>query len=305
MLYLLLAIGCSASIALIFRVSETRDMNRYAVTTANYVTACITAVATLVVDGRSLPSIGGIIDSLPQLAGAVAGRADLLTGSASQAWAVCVGLVAGVFFFLAFVYYQISVRNHGVSLPGAFAKLGILVPMSLSLVLWQEMPRTIQWLGIALAVGSIVLVNRPADRLRRGLKASLLLLFAFGGLAEFSNKVFQRHGLLEDKAIFLLMTFFVAFVLSLVVTVRKGLPVRRRDILTGVAVGLPNLFSSYFLIEALDRIPAAAVFPAYGAGTILVITLFGAVFMGERLTGRDRAVVALAVLSIVLINLRV
>ncbi len=303
MLYLILAILCSASIALIFRVSETRKMNRYAVTTTNYVTACITAIIAVLAAGHSFPSPAAIIDSLPQLAGAVAGRADLLTGSASAAWAACVGLVAGVFFFLAFIYYQICVRNHGVSLPGAFAKLGILVPMSLSLILWHEMPRSIQWVGIALAVGSIVLVNRPADRLRRGLKLSLLLLFVFGGLSEFSNKVFQRHGMLEDKALFLLVTFFVAFVLSLIVTIRKGLPVKRRDILTGVAVGLPNLFSSYFLIEALDRIPAAAVFPAYGAGTIVVITVVGAAFMGERLAWRDRAVVALAVVSIVLINL--
>jgi drug/metabolite transporter (DMT)-like permease len=303
MLYLILAIGCSASIALIFRISETRDMNRYAVTTTNYVTACITAIVTVVATGHSFPSPTAVIDALPRLAGAVVGRADQLTDTASQAWAVCVGLVAGVFFFLAFIYYQVSVRNHGVSLPGAFAKLGILVPMSLSLILWQEIPRTIQWVGIALAVGSIVLVNRPADRLKRGLKLSLLLLFAFGGLAEFSNKVFQRHGMLEDKAIFLLVTFFVAFVLSFIVTVRKGLPVKRRDILTGIAVGLPNLFSSYFLIEALDRIPAAAVFPAYGAGTIVVITIVGAALMGERLAWRDRLVVVLAIVSIVLINL--
>ena len=47
MLYLLLAIICSASIALLFKHSETTGMNRYAVTSTNYVTASLVSLLLL------------------------------------------------------------------------------------------------------------------------------------------------------------------------------------------------------------------------------------------------------------------
>ncbi len=281
--YLLLAIVCSAAIALVFRYSEITGRNRYAVTSANYLAACLVAAALAARAARPAP--------------------DALR------WALLVGLGAGFFFFAAFISYQVSVRRHGVGLAGAFAKLGILLPMALSLVLWREQPSALQWLGIALACMAIVAVNLPAARggekasLRRALRPALLLLFLFGGIAEFSNKVFQRHGLPEAKSIFLLATFAVAFLFSLGALARARRPVRAGDALVGVAVGIPNLFSSFFLILALDRMPAAVAFPAYGAGTILILALAGAGLFRERLSGREWLAMAMITAALVLINL--
>jgi multidrug transporter EmrE-like cation transporter len=306
MLYLLLAIICSASIALIFKHSETSGMNRYAVTSANYLAACIVSGSIVLVQGLSIQggeqsSIAGIADEIGR---SLAAAGETLSPNASLAWAILVGLVAGAVFFLGFIYYQLSVRRHGVGLAGAFAKLGILVPMSLSLLLWREYPSAVQWVGIVLAVSSIVLVNWPSDGDVRGaLRPALLLLFLFGGAAEFSNKVFQKYAQLDHRSIFLFVTFLVALLCSLAATIAKKGAIRRRDVLTGVAVGVPNLFSSFFLIMALSSIPAAVAFPAYGAGTIVIINVVGVVFFRERPTRVEQAAVALTVLALVLINL--
>jgi multidrug transporter EmrE-like cation transporter len=278
MLYLWLAIICSASIALIFKHSESRGMNRYAVTTANYLAASVVSIVILFSSGLPLDLPGG--------------------------WAMLLGLMAGAVFFSAFMYYQISVKKHGVGLAGTFAKLGILVPMTLSLVLWKEHPSSLQWLGISLAVLSIVAVNWPSDKgMRNSLRSALLLLFLFGGMAEFSNKVYQKYGLQEYKALFLLVTFGTAFLYSGLLTWMKGLKVTRRDLITGLAVGIPNLFSSFFLILALETIPAAVAFPIFGAGTIVIINVVGMAFFRERLTRIELAAVGLTVVAIVLINL--
>ena len=304
MLYLLLAIACSASIALLFKHSETSGMNRYAVTTTNYVTASSVSLVLLVSSRWNLPdgfSLGAALSQIP----AAINDSTSLSPSGSIVWGALVGLGAGAFFFLAFLYYQISVKDYGVGLAGAFTKLGILVPMSLSLVLWQELPNVIQWLGIGLAIGSIAIVNWPSGRdLTGSLKPALLLLFLFGGISEFSNKVFQKYGLQDDKAVFLLFTFSTAFLASLIVTLRKPRPVTRRDLLMGVAVGVPNLFSSFFLIRALDTLSAAAAFPAYGAGTILIINIVGVLFFKERLSAKEKWGVALTIVALILINLR-
>jgi len=304
MAFLLLAVLCSAAIALVFKHSETAGMNRYAVTSANYLVACVVGALLVSVQDASGPGEGSLSAGLDEIGRALAGSGSRLSPAASRIWAVAVGLGAGVFFFLSFIYYQISVRNHGVGLAGAFIKLGILVPMSLSLVLWREHPTLVQWCGMALAVGSIALVNWPTrGTLGTAVRPALLLLFVLGGLAEFSNKGYQKYGLQDSKSLFLLITFSVALVLSLAVTLRKKLPVRRRDLVTGLAVGVPNFFCSYFLILALDSVPAADAFPAYGAGTIVILNAAGLIFFKEKLTPKELAAVIATVAALVLINL--
>ena len=299
-----LAIACSAAIALIFKYSETADMNRYAVTSANYLTACVISVLLLVTRGTLGDAPLSLTTGWAEIPGALADGGARLSPAGSLFWALLVGLGAGVIFFLAFVYYQISVREHGVSLAGAFAKLGSLVPMSLSLLLWQEHPRALQWIGIALAIASILLVYWPAGRsLRRTVKLALILLFLFGGAAEFSNKIFQKYALQDYKLIFLLMTFLISFICSTTVALARRRPLRRAEVLTGVAVGIPNLFSSFFLIAALESIPAAVAFPAYGAGTIVIIHLVGVTLFRERPGRRAQIAILLTILALILINL--
>jgi multidrug transporter EmrE-like cation transporter len=304
MLYLLLAILCSSSIALIFKYSETTGLNRYAVTSANYLTACTVSVILILASGITVPSDLNAVSSLERIGGAIVGKTVSLSPADSFLWAIVAGAGAGLFFFLAFIYYQVSVRDYGVGLAGSFAKLGILVPMSLSLVFWREYPSSWQWAGIGMAVLSIVLVNWPGEKsMRRSLHVALLLLFVFAGIAEFSNKVYQKHGLQDYKSVFLLVTFFVAFVFSVAATLGKNRRVTARDLLIGIAVGVPNLFSSFFLIRALDSVPAAVAFPAFGAGTIVIINVVGLVFFRERLSRYEKFAVGLTVIALILINL--
>ncbi len=302
MVYLILAIVCSAAIALIFKYSETRGLNRYAVTAVNYIAACAVGLALILVHGLPAPE-GVDLDQALAALGRLSADAPLAPAG-SLAWAVAVGLVAGAFFFASFIFYQISVRRHGAGLAGAFIKLGILAPMSLSLVIWREYPALIQWAGIALAIGAIVLANWPAGSGWRGsLRPALLLLFVFGGISEFSNKAFQKYGMTEHKALFLLTTFSVAFILSAIAVWRHGRPFGKREWLIGMAVGAPNLFTSYFLIMALAELPAAVVFPVYGAGSIIVINLGGVLVFGERPGYLERWAIVMTIFALVLINL--
>ena len=55
MLCLVLAIACSLSIALVFKHSETAGMNRYAITSVNYLAACAVCVSLLGANGVSVP----------------------------------------------------------------------------------------------------------------------------------------------------------------------------------------------------------------------------------------------------------
>jgi multidrug transporter EmrE-like cation transporter len=301
-----MAILCSSSIALILKYSENRSMNRLAVTTSNYFTAFMVSLIMIVLK----PSVNLNIQefSLSTL------RSDfynvilkgngLFSEGSSFIWAVFLGLITGIFFFLSFIYYQKSVNENGASLSGTFGKLGILIPMFVSIFIWKELPNTLQWIGIFLAITSILMVNLSFNsKTPAKINSTLILLFLFGGIAEFQNKLFQKYTIIEYKDIFLFCVFFTSFIISLVYTIKSKDKVKVRDILIGLLVGIPNLFSSYFLILALGLIPTSAAFPVYSAGSIIFISLGSLLLYKERLTLKNKLAIFLVIIALVLINI--
>jgi drug/metabolite transporter (DMT)-like permease len=296
---------CSTSIALIFKISEARNMDRYTVTTFNYLVASAVSVFLLLSRGTSGISITGAFESFTGQIGSVMGSGGSFDVPGSAGWAAAVGVPSGVLYFLGFMYLQKAVRETGVSLAGSFSKMGVLVPMVLAIFLWKELPGSIQWAGIALALTAILLANldlsRPG-RILSGFQPVLLALFITVGLSEFSNKVYQRYGDLEMKSLFLFFVFAGALLISSWKLIRSGRRIEGSHVLTGLAVGLPNYFASFFLILSLSRLKTAVVFPIYSAATITLLSLAGHFFFGEKLKTRERAAVILTVASLVLVN---
>ncbi|NOQ22325.1 MAG: EamA family transporter [Candidatus Aegiribacteria sp.] len=75
-------------------------------------------------------------------------------------------------------------------------------------------------------------------------------------------------------------------------------------LLTGIIVGIPNYFASFFLILVLSKLKTAVVFPVYSAATIVLISLTGWLFFNEKLKFRERIAVGLIVAALILVNIR-
>lgn len=303
MFYLFLAILCSASIALIFKYTENTDTNRYVITSANYCIAFVTSLIMIVY--RRL--LDGVVHEMPfidDVALFMENDQHILSPYSSIVWGILIGAVAGVFFFLSFVYYQKSVRDNGVEISGTVAKLGILIPMIFSILIWREFPTSVQWVGILLSLVSIVVINLSKKSIKTfDFKPTVLLLFIFGGMAEFSNKIYQKYALNDYKDFFLFTIFFVAFLISVSYTVNKKAKVKLSDILTGFAVGIPNLFSSYFLILSLDTLKTSVAFPIYSAGSIVLINIGGLLIYRERPAPKNQLAIAMTIIALILINI--
>lgn len=291
---LILAFLCSGSISLIFKFSENRDLNRYGVTTFNYVVASLMGL----VMARGVPLEGFETFGLT--------LARFLKGSSMDAptsltWAFSVGIVTGILFFLTFLVYQVNVRRYGPSISGMFGKLGILVPMILSIWLFREMPDTVQMIGIGLSFAAIVMMNLT-ESFRWEVKGLLILFFFLGGTAEFMNKIFQMYARVEYKPVFLSVVFLTALGTSLIGSLTHRDRIGWREVGIGFAVGIPNFLSSYFLIGALRTLPTAVVFPVYSAGSILTIMLGSRWFFAETLDSRKWVAALLTILALILIN---
>lgn len=306
MIYLFLAILCSSSIALIFKYSENGKMNRYAVTSVNYFTALIISLIMIAIKpSYNIYAINfSLGDFIKEFSNILSKDSGYFSADASLIWAVLVGVTGGVFFFLSLIYYQKSVKENGASLSGTFGKMGILVPMVFSVLLWKEIPRLFQWVGIFLAIFSIIYANISYDESKNtSISLTLILLFIFGGMAEFQNKLFQKYALIEYKDVFLFVIFVTAFLLSLYFVIKSKDKVMRRDLFIGFLVGIPNLFSSYFLIMALNSIATSIAFPVYSAGSIIFISVGEVLLYKEKLSRKNKIAIGLVILSLILINI--
>lgn len=303
MFYLFLAILCSASVALILKYSENTNANRYVITSANYFIAFAICLFMIFYKGL-LNGLSKEISFLNDFKILLANDLHILSPYSSIIWAIIVGSLFGSFFFLSLIYLQRSIKANGVGLSGTISKLGILIPMIFSIIIWKEFPSVIQWIGITLSLLSILIVNLSPDSLRKlDINPTLILLFISAGMAGFSNKIFQKYALSEYKDVFLFATFFVAFLVSIFYTIKEKSEMKKRDILTGFAVGIPNLFSQYFLVLALETLKTSVAFPLNSAGSIVLMNLGGFLIYRESISRKNKIAILLTIISMVLINI--
>ncbi|MBF4694784.1 EamA family transporter [Fusibacter ferrireducens] len=285
MIYLILATICSASIVLLFKISNS---NRYVVSMMNYVIASCIAIYFIVT--KNTLGVFEFSSDHSEIGGK---------------FVISIGILTGIFFLLSFIFYQKSVYESGASLASMFGKLGILLPMIFSIVIWREYPTLFQWGGIFLALLAIIMVNihpKVEQMSKRRMSYTLLLLFIFGGFGDFFNKIFQKYAPITLKPVFLLFVFGTAFMLSFTIILIQKIQVKKEALLIGAMVGVPNYFASFFLIEALRYKSATVVFPAYSAGSILIVIVVSRIFFGETLEKKDKIAVLITVLSLYLIQ---
>ena len=186
-----------------------------------------------------------------------------------------------------------------------FMKLGLLVPMVVSICFFHEMPALFQIIGFCLAIGAILLIN--SEKKETGavdFKVGLLvlLLLANGG-SDSMSKVFEElgNGALSDQ--FLFFTFLTAFLVGVCLVLYKKERPGFTDIFYGLLVGVPNYLSARFLLKALDHMPAVIAYPTFSVASLVVITLTGVCFFRERLSRRQWVAVAGILVALALLNI--
>ncbi|WP_066496821.1 SMR family transporter [Abyssisolibacter fermentans] len=287
MTYLLLAIICSAIIPNIFRFGEQHDINQPVVITVNYAFASLILLITLLFSG-----LGQYIMDLGKIS----------INEHSVFLAIIIGIITGIFYYGGFYYYQKSVFMSGPSIATAFGKIGIIIPMILSIIIWKEVPNIIQWFGVVISLGAILIMAINLKEIKlNDIHVVLIFLFLFTGLGSFTNKVFQKYCMIQHNQIFLWVLFTTALVISLKET-RMVKEKKKWDYYIGMMVGIPNILSSYFLIQALNNLTAVVVFPLLSGGTIIGASLISAVVFKERLKSKEYIGIGMMIVAVMLIN---
>lgn len=278
MVFLCLAILSSCAISLIMRISSHRVSARLSMLSFNYVTCAILGAAYAGFD-LFCPDVSGFSVT------------------------VALGILGGVLFLSSFMLLQWNTAKNGIVLSSVFMKLGLLVPITLSVAFFAETPTWLQIAGFSLAVLAIFLINGKQESGKKHFRWELLALLLTGGGAEAMSKVFEHWGPEPLSNQFLFYIFAVALVLCLVLVICKKERPGIREILFGVAIGIPNFFSSKFLLRSLADLPAVVVYPTFSIATMLITTLAGVLFFREHLRKLQWLAMTVILAALLLLNI--
>ena len=231
---------------------------------------------------------------------------SLYNGDPLPLW---LGALGGFLYLAALVAYGASIRRNGAVLSSVFTRLGVLVPIGVSVALFQERPSLAQGAGILLAVAAALVMNglpqrgQPLGAAAKGSLGLLALTLVLNGGSDSLSKIFTQLGSRRDDGLFVFSIFLFAAAFTLALLVRERHRLSRRDVLLGALVGVPNFFSSRLLLAALTQLPAFVVYPSYSVGAILVIALGSFLLFRERLNRRQLGAVAMILGALALLNL--
>lgn len=276
--YLLLAILSSALVSVCMRLSTDKVKGNVGMLAMNYV-MCMAVAGAYTGYGNIFPAVDGLGKTIGM------------------------GAINGILFLAGFVFLQMNVKKNGVVMSSIFMKLGLLVPMVLSIFLFGEIPAPLQIVGFVIAVVAIFMINMGGESGAVHAKWALIVLLLSGGSADAMAKVYEEIGVPALSSQFLFYTFAMAFLLCVMLMVFKKEKLGKMEVLYGLLVGVPNYFSARFLLKSLESVPAVIAYPTSSVGAILVITMAGVIFFGEKLTKRQWVAVGVIIAAIALLNL--
>lgn len=281
--YLLSSIACSILIAHLLKSTESGDLRTLQVLTVNYLVAFVTAFLV-----RFDVSIWSLLDISPLI------------------WMTAAFI--GLIFIINFLVYSKSVDQNGVGVSIAAMRLSLLIPVAMSIFWYQELLTGYKVVGVVLVFGALYLLlprNIRWTAKSIGSTALLVGLFLLTGLGDSSLKVYEEEfSTILNESFFMGMVFLSAFVIGLIsVMIRKGSIITRREVVMGGIIGIPNLYSSIFLIYALQLIDGAIAYTFVNIGNVLGGTLLGKIIWKDQITryqwiGIGTALVAITLLVI-------
>lgn len=281
MIPLLFTVLCSTSIALLFKQNDVKNGNELVLLSANYFMASIIAAVYFVWQSRSSIDL------------------DILL----------FGAILGILFLFTFFIFAKAVQLAGTALATVSSRLSVIIPIGFSIIFYKEIPTTNILFGFAFTVLTLIFFyisiksnGKPnrSDLIKYLILVALLLGI---GINDFAMKVFKNWKGEDDEPLFILSIFLSAFLFSFLSILFQRQKPKRKDIQRGLVLGIPNVFSTYFLLWALAELPAIIVYPSTNIGIIILTAIFAYLIWKEKLNkygilALSSGIVALAFLTV-------
>jgi len=281
-LFLVLSSVCSLTIAHLLKLTEVKELRTLNTLTVNYLVAGIFAISV------------GLTNS---------NGANVLSPTVTL---VIFCVIVGAFFIGNFVAYGKSVHTNGVGITIAAMRLSLLVPVLISVFFYAEYLGGVKLAGVILVFGAMALLIPKKNNLKIGnisVSWLLVIIFVLSGFADASLKIYNEEFSSNlNELTFMGLVFAGAFVIGLILCLfRKGSLIKKKEALLGAAIGIPNLYSSIFLIYALDGISGSIAYPIVNILNVLGGTFLGLLIWNDKVSFKQWGGIATAIIAILLL----
>lgn len=220
-------------------------------------------------------------------------------------------ILLGFIFISTFYVTTITSQRNGLSVASVASKMSVIIPIILGVFLYDETLGSVKILGIIIALIAVYFTSKKeTGEIQQASNLVFpILVFIGAGTIDSSLKYLQTfHVPSFQIGLFSSVTFFCAFsvgILILVFLSLKGkIKFAGRNILGGIALGLPNFFSLYYLVKMLEAkaFESATLFTIHNIAIVLVSTFVGILFFKERISMRNALGIGLALFALFLVT---
>jgi drug/metabolite transporter (DMT)-like permease len=284
MLNLLLTILFSSFLYLIFKLFSNYNINNLQAIVFNYITAF---------------SIGFLISPLQ------VNPKEMTT----KPWFLG-SLFLGFMFIYVFNILGKTTQINGISVASVSSKMAMIIPILFGIFVFHENVGIYKILGILIALLAVYFTSKKEKGEAKSSNFILpTLLFIGAGIIDTSMNYIQHYFIKENEvSLFASSTFFFAFIFGLLyllfTTLKETQKIYGKNILAGILLGIPNYFSMYFLIKALQNknLESATIFTLINIGVILLTTIFSILFFKEKLKLQNYIGILLAIIAVFLVT---
>lgn len=223
-------------------------------------------------------------------------------------------VVIGILFVAGLLLWSKTIETAGLALSVVAMRLGIVVPVLASAVVWHERPGATHLAGGAVALLALALVISEVIKRQPGAVPTsgprpvaawvwMAGLFLVEGSVNTGAKVFQQVMPQAESMSFQTVVFVTAFFVTTIVYFLGRERVTQQTLVYGAGLGAANLGNYLFLVTALAVLPGVVVYPVTAAAEVALMVLAGVFFWREKVGLRSWLGIGLAVLALVLIQL--
>ncbi|UCH66278.1 MAG: EamA family transporter [Ignavibacterium sp.] len=279
--YLFLTILCSTTIALVLKHSDTKRGEPIVLLAGNYFLA-------------SLISLGLLIFN---------------EDTSFSYQTVLFGAFLGLLFVFSFFSFAMAVSHAGTALATVSSRLSVILPITFSILLYNEIPSSFNMIGFLFTLITLILFyfsiagqNSEGDNIHKHLYLFLTLIGI--GISDFCLKIFNNWRPQSEEPLFVLTIFSFAMLYALLFIFIRRVKIERYTLLLGIGLGVPNVFSTYFLLGALSMLPAIFVYPVVNVGIIIFTAVFAYIIWKEGINRFGKWALVTGVIAIVFLSLK-
>lgn len=285
MLYLLLASFSSLLLSIIFKLFSRYNIGHNQAIVVNYIVCVITGCITF---------------------GEIPFEAAML----SEPWMPLI-VFLGFLFMAGFNVASRTVQYFGMAISSVAQRMSMAISVSFAIFYYNEPYTFYKIIGILMALSAVVFINIPnkkedqsvATKDNRLIVFPIAIFFISAAIEislQYLHTVYQLLPHIESIVLFA-SAGLVGFVFLTFKILFAGEKLESKNIIAGIALGIPNYFSIYYMLSALEHMGGSMVYSLNNTIIVIGAAVIGMLVFKEKLSLVNLFGIAMAIAAIFLI----